>query len=130
MRNDRNDVFTESNLRALVDDLKRGPMKVNKRVTVCDPIVTGLRAVVSRSGGIALSACYTFDESRPLVKLGEMGAPEHDPEYMTIDDARELTKVIKALADRGINIEEEIGKVRQKLLRDVLEKGEKWRPKL
>lgn len=124
-----NDVFTEDNLRAIVDDLKRGPMQVNKRVTVCDPMVTGLRAVVSRGGGIALSACYTINESRPLVKLGEMGVPKHDPEYMTIEEARELTRIIKSLADRGINIEDEIGKVRRKLLREVLERGEKWKPK-
>lgn len=124
-----NDIFTESNLRAIVEDLKRGPMKVNKRVTVCDPIVTGLRAVVSRSGSIALSACYSVDDSRPLIKLGELNAPHYDPEYLSINDARELTKTIKALADRGISIEEEVGKVRQKLLREVLDKGDKWRPK-
>lgn len=124
-----NDIFTEPNLRAIVEDLKRGPMKVNKRVTVCDPIVTGLRAVVSRSGSIALSACYSVDDSRPLIKLGELNAPHYDPEYLSINDARELTKTIKALADRGISIEEEVGKVRQKLLREVLDKGDKWRPK-
>lgn len=120
--------FTEESLKAVVDDLRSGPIRTNSRITICDKVVTGLRAVVSKSGNIALSACYNFNESRPMTKLGEIGVTERDYEYMTIDDARQLTKIIHSLADKGISIEEEIAKIRQKLLRDVLEKGSDWKP--
>ena len=120
--------FTEESLKAVVDDLNSWSINTNSRITICDKVVTGLRAVVSKSGSIALSACYNFNESRPMTKLGEIGVTERDYEYMTIDDARQLTKIIHSLADKGISIEEEIAKIRQKLLRDVLEKGSNWKP--
>jgi len=50
--------------------------------------------------------------------LGEMGK-------ISLTQARELTKTIKALAANGINVQEGL---HERLIRELLTKGVKWRP--
>lgn len=117
--------FEKDSLFALAKDLQTRRLPL-ERITVSDDMVTGLRAVISKSGQIALSASYHFGDERPFLKLGELSAPPKDPAYISIDDARELTKTIKSLADKGIDPQEGLHK---RLIRELKEQGTRWRPK-
>lgn len=114
--------FTAERLEAFARDLKsqRVPLE---RQTVSDDIVTGLRAVVHKTGRIALHASYYVGEKRPFMVLGYFH-DKNDPDYISIEDARELTKTIKALGDKGIDVQDAL---HRRLRKELLEKGTSWR---
>jgi hypothetical protein len=118
----RESKFTEKALLAIADSLKleKVPMA---RLTVSDDLVVGLRAMVFKNGEISYHASYTLHGERPFLQIGS--ANKKSPDYLTVTDAREITKTIKALADNGIDVKDGLmPRLRRELLRD----GVKWRP--
>lgn len=114
---------TEKTLLSIAADLKAGRMPAD-RLTISDDIVTGLRCLILKSGEATYSASYHFAGERPYLKIGS--AHKGDPDYLPLADAREITKTIKALADKGIDVQDGLlPRLRRELLRD----GVKWRPK-
>jgi hypothetical protein len=114
--------FTEEMLLQTAEDLASGRLKL-ERVRISDDMCVGLRAVVNRSGRITLHVSYAVGDDRPFKLLGS--ANKGEPDYISIDDARDLAKTIKALGDRGINVDEAN---ERRLLRELREKGVAWRP--
>ena len=84
----------------------------------------GLRAVIRKTGAVTLHAAYTIGDSRPLLKLGDLD--RKSPEYVSIEDARELTKSIQHLADRGIDVQEGL---HRRLISELKTQGSRWRSK-
>jgi hypothetical protein len=116
--------FTEENMRLIATDLASGRLKVpNGRVQMSDDRVTGLRVMVNKSGLITWHAADTIGESRPLLKIGTFN--KGDPEFLTLAEARELTKTIQALARKGTDVQESL---HRRLIRELKEKGANWRP--
>lgn len=97
-----------------------------ERIQISDDMVTGLRAIVTKGGRISFHASYHFGDSRPFITLGEYNVPKSHPDYISIEDARELTKTIKTLADKGIDPQDGL---HRRLIRELREQGPKWRPK-
>jgi hypothetical protein len=109
--------FTIESLESFSQALKSGRMKVDK-ITFTDDQQPGLRAIVRTTGNISFHAHYDFKGSRPMIKVGEWpGTP--------LKEARELTKTIRALADKGIDVQEGL---LPRLLRELKQQGTKWRP--
>lgn len=117
--------FEIDTLEKLADDLKKGRIPLD-RVTVSDDRVVGLRAIVTKDGRITFHASYHFGEGRPFLKLGEMTLPQKHPDHISFTDARELTKTIKALADKGIDPQDGL---HRRLLRELKRDGVSWRPR-
>lgn len=115
--------FTETMLLDAAKDLSTGRLKL-ERLRFSDDIVTGLRAVVNRSGAISLHVSYEVGEDRPFMLLGSIN--EGAKNFITIDDARALAKTIKALGDKGINVSEANDR---RLLKELKRDGSSWRPK-
>lgn len=115
--------FDAKTLQALAKDLQGGRLPL-ERVTVSDDMVTGLRAVVYKSGLISFAISYHFDGERPFLKLGSLDEKADD--HVTITEVRELAKTVKALADKGIDPQRGL---HQRLIRELREKGTAWRPK-
>lgn len=115
--------FTEDMLMQTAEDLSSGRLKL-ERVRISDDRVVGLRAVVNKSKRITLHVSYDTGEDRPFMLLGSTG-DKKAPDYITIDDARELAKTIKTLGERGINVTEANDR---RLLKELREKGTAWRP--
>lgn len=110
--------FDIATLEALAKDLKEERIPLDK-VTISDTQVSGLRAIIRKSGAISYHANYTArDGSRPYLKIG-------DYPKMSINQARQITDTIHALAAKGIDPVEGL---HERLMRELLEKGEKWRP--
>lgn len=114
--------FDATTLLAVAEDLKAGRLPL-ERVRVSDDMVVGLKAVVNRSGLVTLHVSYEVGEERPFYKLGDVN--KDSPDHISIEDARELTKTVKALGDRGINIEDAN---RKRLLMELKRDGTRWRP--
>lgn len=114
--------FDATTLLAIAKDLQSGKLPL-ERVRVSDDMVVGLRAVVNKSGLVTLHVSYAVGDDRPFWKLGD--ANKDSPDYISIDDARELAKTVKALGDRGINVEEAS---RRRLLKELKAQGTSWRP--
>jgi hypothetical protein len=114
--------FTKATLFAIAKDLQSGKSLMT-RANLSDDMVTGLRYTVLPSGSITLSANYFCGEERCLLKLGVLNKGD---EYISIEDARELTKTIKALGDKGINPQDGLTK---RLIRELKSEGVGWRPK-
>jgi hypothetical protein len=109
--------FTEEMLQSMSDALKSGRMKVDK-VTFTDDMQPGLRAIVRNTGTVTFHAHYDFKGSRPMLKVGDLGET-------TVEEARELTKTIRALAAKGIDVQSGL---HERLLRELRAQGTKWRP--
>ncbi len=116
--------FDEKTLKDFVKDIQNKRLPLD-RVTVSDDLVTGLRAMVTKDGRITFHASYHFGDQRPLMKIGRLDVSPKDPEYMSVTDARELTKTIKSLADKGIDPQEGLSR---RLIRELREHGSAWRP--
>lgn len=114
--------FDARTFQAMVKDLQSGRLPLD-RVTVSDDMVTGLRAVIYKSGLISFAISYHFDNERPFLKLGVFD--EKDEEHITIAQARELAKTVKSLADKGIDPQRGL---HRRLIKQLLEKGVNWRP--
>jgi hypothetical protein len=109
--------FTAERLQAMSDALKSGRMKVDK-LMISDDIVTGLRALVRSTGTVSFHCQYDFNGSRPMLKVGDLGET-------TVEEARELTKTIRALAAKGIDVQSGL---HERLLRELRAQGTRWRP--
>jgi hypothetical protein len=59
-----------------------------------------------------------------LVKIGELDPKS--PEHLTIEEAREVTKTIQALARKGIDVQEGL---HRSMIRGIRKEGVKWRPR-
>ena len=115
--------FDAKTLLALAKDLQQGRLPL-ERVTVSDDMVTGLRAVVYKSGLISFAISYHFDGERPFLKLGVLD--EKSPEHITIAEARELAKSVKALADKGTDVQ---AGLHARLIKEIKRDGANWKPK-
>lgn len=122
LRDIEQSVFTEANLAAMAKDLKSRRLPLDRTV-LSDDLVTGLRAVIRKDGGVTYHASYTYGDARPFMKLGVMDPK--DPEHISLEDARELTKTIKALADKGIDPQDGL---HRRLVAELLRDGVNWKP--
>jgi hypothetical protein len=109
--------FAPETFEALARDLTTGRTPLT-RVTVSDDMVTGLRAVIRNTGLVTFHVHYDFDDSRPYMKIGEHPG-------MKVDEARSIAKTVKALADKGIDVQ---AGLHERLIRELKEKGERWKP--
>lgn len=114
--------FTAERLLAFTKDLQtqRVPLE---RQQISDDMQLGLRAVCHKSGLIAFHVSYNVGDKRPFMRLGTFDNPK-DPDYITIEDARELAKTVRALGDKGIDVQEGL---HRRLIRELKEKGTNWR---
>lgn len=113
--------FTVERLEAFARDLKSGRTPL-ERQQVSDDIVTGLRAVVHKSGAIAFHVSYYVGDTRPFMKLGDLD--KDSPNHISLEDAREIAKVVIALGDKGIDVQDGL---HRRLIRELKEKGTAWR---
>ena len=113
--------FTAERLEAFAKDLKtqRVPLE---RQQISDDSVVGLRAMIHKSGLIAFHVSYYVGDKRPFMRIGTFN--KGDPDYISIEDAREVAKTIKALGDKGIDVQEGL---HRRLIRELQEKGTNWR---
>lgn len=109
--------FSGPTFEGLAKDLKDGRTPLD-RLTVSDDMQQGLRAIVRNTGLVSFHAHYDVDGSRPYIKIGDY--PD-----MTVEQARAITKTIRALADMGIDVQ---AGLHERLIRELKEKGTKWRP--
>jgi hypothetical protein len=116
--------ITEKTLFKIADDLKRGVPPLPK-LSVVDDMVVGLRFIIYRSGEIALHSSYTVGDRRPFFKLGVLN--KDDPDHLSLTDARELTKSIKSIGLRGVDIQDGLMK---RLVAELKRDGQNWRPTL
>lgn len=115
--------FDQKTLEALAKDLQAGRLPLD-RVTVSDDMVTGLRAVVYKSGLITFAISYHFDNERPFLKLGSLNKDADD--HISIQDARELGKTVKSLAAKGTDPQSGL---HRRLIKELLRDGANWKPK-
>jgi hypothetical protein len=117
--------FTEKALLAVADDLKSRRLPL-ERTQLSDDTVAGLRAMISKTGEVSYAASYYFGggTERKFLKIGS--ANKDSPDYLTLDKAREITKTIKALAERGTNVQDGLTR---RLVRELLRDGVRWRAK-
>jgi hypothetical protein len=96
-----------------------------KKLPVVDDMVVGLRFIILKDGTITIHASYTVGDRRPFMKIGEL-SPKSE-EHLSLTEARELTKAIKAIGDRGIDVEKA---QRTRLLAEIKRDGPRWSPAL
>jgi hypothetical protein len=113
--------FDESTLLEIAKDLESGKLPL-ERVRVSDDMVVGLRAVVNRSGLVTLHISYGIGDDRFFLLLGSLNKTEDN--HISIDDARDLAKTIKSLADRGVDVQEGLHK---RLMKELKEQGTRWK---
>jgi hypothetical protein len=120
-RRDLSVKFTAEKLEAFARDLKsqRVPLE---RQQISDDVVTGLRAVIHKTGLIAFHVSYYVGDKRPFMKIGEFN--KESPDYMSIEDAREIARTIKAIGERGVDVQDGL---HRRLVRELQEKGTAWR---
>ena len=116
--------ITERALFKIADDLKKGIPPLPK-LSIVDDLVVGLRFIVYKTGEIAIHASYTVGERRPFFKLGVLN--KDSDEHLSLADARHLVKNIKAIGDRGIDVQEGMQK---RLIAELMRDGSAWRPAL
>lgn len=110
----------------IIDDLKSGRLPLPK-VTITDEEQPGLHCMIRPSGNASFHVQYYNKEGkRPYFLIGRHAPGEAD--HLTIDRARHLAKVIRALADKGIDVDDGLNNARAQVLLDVESLGEKWRP--
>lgn len=108
--------FTAEMLLGMAAALATGKLKT-KQVTLTDDRQPGLIAYVRKSGIVALHAAYQIGDRQPQLKVAELPGG-------SIEDARALTKTIRALAAKGIDVQDGL---HERLMRELREQGEKWR---
>jgi hypothetical protein len=114
--------ITERMLFEIADNLQKKIPPLPK-LSIVDDKVVGLRFIVYNTGIIAIHASYTVGERRPFMKIGEL--QKDSEEHLSLADARELTKAIKAIGDRGIDVQKA---QRDRLILELLRDGPKWKP--
>jgi hypothetical protein len=115
--------FTVERLEAFARDLKSQRIPL-ERQTLSDDMVTGMRATVHKSGLITYSVSYTVGDKRPFMKLGD--ANKDSPDYISLEDARAIAKTVKALGDKGIDVQDGLHK---RLIRELKRDGTAWKLK-
>ena len=115
--------FTEEMLLQAAKDLSSGRLKL-ERLRISDDMQVGLRAVINRSGLVTLHCSYEVGEHRPFILLGSLNKDAAN--HISIDDARALTKTIKAIGDKGIDIADASNR---RLLKELKRDGAAWRAK-
>jgi len=94
--------FTEETILQVADDLQSGRNPLN-RTTISDDMVTGLKAECFNSGMITWHAHVPFgDGDRIFMKIGTMHDKKSD-DYLSLKEAREIVKSIKAIVAKGID---------------------------
>jgi hypothetical protein len=116
--------FTEELLRGLARDLESQRTPV-ERMTVSDDRVIGLRAMVSKTGAISFHVSYHVGGKRPLMHIGDLN--KDSPDYISINDAREVAETIKYLASEYA-IDPQEGMMRR-VVKELKRDGTRWRPK-
>lgn len=113
--------FTQERLDSFAKDLKtqRVPLE---RQQISDDMVVGLRAMIHRTGLIAYHVSYYVGDKRPFMKIGE--GNKDSPDFLTVEQAREIAKTVKALGDKGIDVQDGL---HRRLIRELQEKGTNWR---
>lgn len=125
-RTSRESKFSVKLIEQFVDDLTRQRIPL-ERVTLTDEVQPGLHYIIRANGGATFHVqYYNKTGKRPYFTLGRHAPGEAD--HMTIERARHLAKTIRALADKGIDIDDALINARAQLLIDVEERGEDWRP--
>jgi hypothetical protein len=113
--------FTPERLEAFARDVKsqRVPLE---RQQISDDVMVGLRAMIHKTGLITFSASYYIGDKRGHIKIGDFNKDSQD--YISIEDAREVTKTIKALGEKGIDVQDGL---QRRLIRELKDKGTSWR---
>lgn len=114
--------FTEERLWAFSRDLQTQRLPL-ERQQISDDMQIGLRAVVHKSGRIAFHVSYNVGDKRPFMFIGTFDDPE-DPDFISIEDARHLAKTIRALGDKGIDVQSGL---HRRLIKELKDKGTSWR---
>lgn len=117
--------FNRDTLLAIAADMSKKHYEGVNRINLTDDLQPGLRALVQKDGRVSLHANYTVGDSRPMMMLRQINDSKA-PDYITIEDARELTKTMRALGDRGVDPQSGL---HARLIRELREKGTAWRPK-
>jgi Arm DNA-binding domain len=109
--------FSAGLFKGLQRDLEKQKGTID-RVTVSDDVVTGLQCIIRRTGLCSFHVGYNFGGSRPVLKLGNF--PD-----MSVGEARELARTVRALAEMGIDVQEGL---HERLIRELQARGTDWRP--
>jgi hypothetical protein len=80
--------------------------------------VSGLQAIIRRTGLISFHVGYNYGGSRPVLKLGVWPG-------MSIAEARSLATTVRELAEKGIDVQEGL---HERLIRELQARGTDWRP--
>lgn len=127
--------ITERVLQKMATDLERG-VPLLPKLSVADDMVPGLRFIIYKSGEISIHVSYVVAgpvDRRPFIKIGTLGTSStgkrelKTDESFTLAEARELAKNIKAIGDRGIDVERD---ARKRLLDEIRRDGSRWSPTL
>lgn len=113
--------FTPEKIHAFTKDLvsQRVPLV---RQQISDDVETGLRAICHKSGHIAFHVTYYVGDKRPYMKIGDFDPKSED--YITIEEARELARTIKALGERGVDVQDGL---MRRLINELQTEGTDWR---
>lgn len=115
--------FTVEKLEAFARDLKSQRIPLDRQ-QISDDVETGLRAIVYKSGLIVLAVSYNVSEgNRPFLRLGTLNKDE--PDHLTIEEARDLARTVKTIANRGIDVQD--GLLRR-LIQELQRDGVNWQP--
>lgn len=109
-----------------IADLKSGRLPLPK-VTLTDEMQPGLHCMIRPTGNASFHVQYYNKEgTRPYFLIGRHAPGESD--HLTIDRARFLAKTIRALADKGVDVDDGLKNLRIQVMLDLEAQGEKWRP--
>lgn len=119
--------YTEKSLKAFAADVKSGRLPVLDRLRLTDDMVTGLRVHIFKDGTINFLTNYHFGDhtKRHDFKIGELTADSKSPDHLSLENAREITKIIQSLSLNGIDVQDGM---RRRLIRELLRDGRQWRP--
>lgn len=112
---------TEAYIEKCRDAVMQGLMarSTDGRFRVFDDQQPGLQFVFYKTGDITCHAGYAINASRPLAKIGDYG------DNMNLQEARHITKLVRELGDRGIDVQDSY---LPRLIRELKRDGLKWRP--
>lgn len=113
--------ITTEMLFATAEELHSGKIPL-ERMRYTDDLVVGLRMVVNATKTITFHIAYEVGDARQYMILGSLN--KERPDYITLDEARELAKTVKALAAKGIDPQDGLHK---RLIRELKRDGVAWK---
>lgn len=118
--------FTKETLEAFAKDMASGRIPL-ERQQISDDRVVGLRAVIYKSGLVVFHVSYYAgkgepDTKRPFIRIGTLNKDE--PDHLTVEEARELARTIKALSDKGIDPQRGL---HERLVKELKRDGVNWK---